>query len=164
MRLRNVSSSTMFGGRSFISSDFQADDFSYIGPRCEITSGVSLGAYSMLGPGVRIVGNDHVFENVGVPIIFAGRPVFKATKIGKDAWIGAGAIVLAGTSVGDGAIVAAGAVVTKDVEKFTIVGGVPAKFIRNRFLNDEDELTHQNFLEMPPFEGEYCLRSIDRVN
>lgn len=51
--------------------------------------------------------------------------------IGRDVWIGAGATILPGVSIGNGAIVAAGAVVTKDVEAETIVGGVPAKKIKN---------------------------------
>ncbi|MBR6248176.1 MAG: sugar O-acetyltransferase [Muribaculaceae bacterium] len=50
--------------------------------------------------------------------------------IGKNAWIGANATILAGVTVGDGAVVAAGAVVAKDVAPNTIVGGVPAKFIK----------------------------------
>jgi hypothetical protein len=54
-------------------------------------------------------------------------------NIGHDVWIGHGATVLAGVSIGTGAVVGAGAVVSKDVEPFTIVGGVPAKLIRPRF-------------------------------
>lgn len=50
--------------------------------------------------------------------------------IGKNVWIGANATILAGVTVGDGAVVAAGAVVAKDVEPNTVVGGVPAKFIK----------------------------------
>lgn len=50
--------------------------------------------------------------------------------IKDDAWIGAGAIILPNVTVGSGAIVAAGAVVTKDVPDLTVVGGVPAKFIK----------------------------------
>ena len=53
--------------------------------------------------------------------------------IGNDVWIGAGVIILPGVHIGDGAILAAGAVVTKDVEPYAIVGGVPAKVIKYRF-------------------------------
>lgn len=50
--------------------------------------------------------------------------------VGKNVWIGSSATILPGVTIGDNAIVAAGAVVTKDVAPDTIVGGVPAKFIK----------------------------------
>ena len=50
--------------------------------------------------------------------------------IGSDAWLGANVTVLPGVTIGDGAVVAAGAVVTKDVAPNTVVGGVPAKLIK----------------------------------
>jgi len=50
--------------------------------------------------------------------------------IGKNVWIGANATVLPGVSIGDGAVIAAGAVVTKDVPANVVVGGVPAKMIK----------------------------------
>lgn len=53
--------------------------------------------------------------------------------IGNDVWIGFGATILNGVTVGDGAIIAAGSVVTKDVAPYTIVGGCPARTIRQRF-------------------------------
>lgn len=53
--------------------------------------------------------------------------------IGNDVWIGYEAVILSGVKIGDGAIIGARAVVTKDVEPYTIVGGVPAKPIRKRF-------------------------------
>ncbi len=53
--------------------------------------------------------------------------------IGHDVWIGHGAIVLPGLSIGHGAVVAAGAVVTKNVEPYAVVAGVPAKRIKWRF-------------------------------
>jgi len=59
--------------------------------------------------------------------------------IGNDVWIGHGCKILSGVSIGDGAIVAAGALVTKNVEAYSIVGGVPAKEIRKRFSEAERE-------------------------
>ena len=54
----------------------------------------------------------------------------KPIRIGKNVWVGSNAVILPGVTVGDGAVVAAGAVVTKDVAENTVVGGVPAKFIK----------------------------------
>lgn len=53
--------------------------------------------------------------------------------IGNDVWIGYDAVIMAGVRIGDGAIIGTRAVVTKDVEPYSIVGGVPAKEIRKRF-------------------------------
>ena len=56
--------------------------------------------------------------------------------IGNDVWIGFEAVIMSGVTIGDGAIIGTRAVVTKDVEPYTIVGGVPAKPIRKRFDDD----------------------------
>lgn len=56
--------------------------------------------------------------------------------IGNDVWIGYEAVIMAGVTIGDGAIIGTRAVVTKDVPPYTIMGGVPAKTIRNRFSNE----------------------------
>jgi len=63
------------------------------------------------------------------------RPVI----IGNDVYLGDGIIVMPGVTIGNGAVVAANAVVTKDVEPYTIVGGIPAKKIRDRFPADIKE-------------------------
>ena len=55
----------------------------------------------------------------------------KPIHIKKNAWIGAAATILPGVTIGENAIVAAGAVVTTDVPANTVVGGIPAKFIKN---------------------------------
>lgn len=54
-------------------------------------------------------------------------------EIGNDVWVGYGAIILSGVVIGDGAVIAAGATVTSGVKPYTIVGGIPAKHIKNRF-------------------------------
>jgi carbonic anhydrase/acetyltransferase-like protein (isoleucine patch superfamily) len=59
------------------------------------------------------------------------------THVGNDVWIGYAAVVLPGVRVGDGAIIGAGAVVTRDVEPYAIVAGVPARELRSRFGPDE---------------------------
>ena len=56
--------------------------------------------------------------------------------IGHDTWIGHGAVVLPGVKVGNGAAIGAGAVVSRDVDPYMIVGGVPARPIRERFSQD----------------------------
>lgn len=56
--------------------------------------------------------------------------------IGNDVWIGYEAVIMSGVRIGDGAIIGTRAVVTKDVEPYTIVGGIPAKPIRKRFDNN----------------------------
>lgn len=62
-----------------------------------------------------------------------------AVSIGNDVWIGNFTKIMEGVTIGDGAIIAAGAVVTKNVEPYAIVGGVPAKLIRYRFEKQQIE-------------------------
>lgn len=62
---------------------------------------------------------------------------YETTYIGNDVWIGNGATIKQGVTIGNGVIVAAGSVVTKDIEPYSIVGGVPAKVIRYRFPQEQ---------------------------
>lgn len=83
------------------------------------------------------------------------------TTIGNDVWIGYGAVIMRGVCIGDGAVIAAGAVVTKDVEPYTIVGGVPAKVIKKRF----DEKSIRRLLELRWWEyGPDILKGADLLN
>lgn len=80
--------------------------------------------------------------------------------IGNDVWIGYEAVIMSGVTIGDGAIIGARAVVTKDVEAYTIVGGVPAKLIKKRFDRDTIaklqsiswwNLSHKTVKKLMPF-------------
>lgn len=57
---------------------------------------------------------------------------FKPVVVGKYAWLGPRCIILPGVTIGEGAVIAAGAVVTKNVEPYAVMGGVPARKITNR--------------------------------
>jgi len=63
--------------------------------------------------------------------------------IGHDVWIGHGVTVLPGVSIGTGAVIGAGAVVSKDVDPYTIVGGVPAKPLKRRFTVAQGDALQQ---------------------
>jgi acetyltransferase-like isoleucine patch superfamily enzyme len=74
-----------------------------------------------------------------------GHPVTKGDiVIGNDVWIGEESMVMSGVTIGDGAVIGARAVVTKNVDPYAIVAGVPAKFIRCRFPKE----VVQKFLQL----------------
>lgn len=87
-----------------------------------------------------LIGARVSFETVSHSINYTPGKRRKRTTgsivVEDDVWIGAGAIIVQGVTIHHGAIIAAGSVVTKDVEANTVVGGVPAKFIKNVEVND----------------------------
>ena len=98
----------------------------FINENVQITAGdvVEIGSDFTCGRDVVIRSYDgHTIEQEGYKV---SEPI----KIGKHVWVGQGATILKGVSIGDGAIIASGALVTKDVPAHCIVGGVPAKVIR----------------------------------
>lgn len=145
--LKDVDSTFYMNKGCQVSSDLVAGSYVFIGFNCVIYPKVKIGDYTMLAPEVQIIGGDHRHDIVGCPMIFSGRDKQLETIIGKDVWIGSRSIVLRGVKIGDGAIIAANSVVTKDVDKYSIVGGSPAKFIKNRFINVQDMENHDNMLK-----------------
>jgi acetyltransferase-like isoleucine patch superfamily enzyme len=85
---------------------------------------VTIGARARIGPYVMIVDSD--FHD---PYVRTRRPAPRPVVIEDDVWIGAKASVLRGVRIGRGAIVGTGAVVTRDVEPFAVVAGVPARVV-----------------------------------
>lgn len=134
---------------AILARDLVAGEYAFINHHCEVCARVSIGNYTMLGPYVMITGDDHVFDNPGVPAYFAGRPRLQPTRIEDDVWIGARSIILSGVTIGRGSIVAAGSVVTRDVPAYTIVAGIPARKMRDRF-EGHDRQVHDAVLDLPP--------------
>lgn len=118
------------------------------GMYCMVAYNVDIGDNVLMAGRVCFVGkNDHEFDVPGKYIWDGGRGDDKACRVESDVWIGHGCTIVGGVTIGTGSIVAAGSVVTRDVPPCEIWGGVPAKKIRDRFLNEEDQLKHLAFLK-----------------
>lgn len=91
--------------------------------------GVEIGDRVYTSPFTQIIAVNHIFDDPNKPFVDQGITA-QGIVIEDDVWLGAGAVITDGVRVGKGAVVAAGAVVTKDVPPHTVVGGVPAKMIK----------------------------------
>lgn len=119
--LRNVGSSLKIGNNVGI------NHYCFIGVRGDIEIGDNV----IFGPRVNIFSENHIFDNLDIPIKNQGVKKDQ-TIIGSNIWIGANVSIMSGVIIGDGCVIAAGSVVTKDVEPYSIIGGVPAKLIKKR--------------------------------
>ena len=118
--------------------EFYADKL-IIGKFCQIASGVN---FIMNGANHQMNSVStfpfYIFDgwNQQLPPL-SEMPLKGNTIVGNDVWIGSDAKIMSGVHIGDGCIIAANAVVTKDVEPYTVVGGVPAKVIKKRFSDEK---------------------------
>jgi acetyltransferase-like isoleucine patch superfamily enzyme len=128
-----------------VGADVVLGDFSYIsGPRAYVEA-ARIGKFCSIARQVVIGPGDHDLSAVtthpftvspaygGLADVTKQEPQKPPPVIGNDVWIGMNAIVMRGVTIGDGAVVAANSVVTRDVEPYTIVGGVPARPLKRRF-------------------------------
>lgn len=110
--------------------------------------GITIGDRVYTAPLVQMLAVNHVFDDPARPIIAQGITA-EGIVVEDDAWIGAGAILTDGVRVGRGAVVAAGAVVTQDVPPHTVVGGVPARVLREIIPGASPAAHKQVFFERP---------------
>ena len=92
---------------------------------------VEVGATTLIADWVYISDFDHKADDLAIPIKDQGI-VKSPVRIGRDVWLGTKVTVTRGVRIGEGAIVGANAVVTRDVEPYTVVGGVPARLLKRR--------------------------------
>ncbi len=130
-------------------------EFTYTGLNTMIIS-TNIGKYCSLSWNISIGGGNHDYKNVTSYPHWRFNTMMKGivnhndnkfikkrlmkigtTEIGNDVWIGTGAIIFRGVKIGHGAIIGAGAVVTKDVEPYAIITGVPGREIKRRFSDEQ---------------------------
>jgi acetyltransferase-like isoleucine patch superfamily enzyme len=112
----NIGTSTVIGKNVFINSDCTFLDL----------GGITIENDVLIGPKVSLLTEGHPVEPEKRKALFT-----KPIQIKRNVWIGAGAIILPGVTVGENSIIAAGAVVSKNVPDNVIVGGIPARILKN---------------------------------
>ncbi|MBX3570202.1 MAG: antibiotic acetyltransferase [Rhizobiaceae bacterium] len=135
-------------GERVVLREVVVGDFSYFERHAEAIY-TRIGKFCSIAANTRINALDHPMERVtthkvsyrpneyflylGVDEGFRERRRARSVTTGNDVWIGHGAVVMPGVSIGNGAVIGANAVVTRDVEPYAVVAGVPAKRLRWRF-------------------------------
>ena len=104
-----------------------------IGFNAEIFSAaeVRVGARTLIAAYTYLVGGDHLFDRVDVPVLHQGRTA-RGIDVGENVWLGAHVVVTDGSRIGRDAVIGAGAVVIGDVPEYHIAAGVPARVVRDR--------------------------------
>ncbi len=155
---------SFFEGHNSVGNDCQVSQ-SYLGLASYIANSsiirfAKIGRFCCIGDNVKIGVGTHPSKNfVSIhPAFYSTKKIIDFTftdsqkfkehlfidpsekyvvEIGSDVWIASNVLIVDGVKIGNGAIIAAGSVVTKDVPDYAVVGGVPAKFIRNRFSDEQ---------------------------
>lgn len=119
-------------GNVSIGSNVSINDFVHIWG----SGGVTIGDNSLIAAHCTITSQSHDANALSLNLLYRETKDDKQVNIGKNVWIGSGAIILPGVNIGDNSIVAAGAVVRKSISPNSLYAGVPAKFIRSLKSND----------------------------
>ncbi|MEL1254249.1 CatB-related O-acetyltransferase [Flavobacterium sp. DGU38] len=146
----------VFLGENVCLIDSEIGDFSYINSESQVKN-TSIGKFCSIGPNVKIILGKHPSTFVSShPIFYADNKPFHTfsdklyfeefghVTIGHDVWIAEGVIIPNTVKIGNGAIITSRAVVTKDVEPYSVVGGIPAKHIKFRFDQNIIDIINQS--------------------
>lgn len=108
--------------------------YSFLGAQ----GGIVIGNNVIMGPRVSFHAENHRFDDLTVPIRLQGE-TRQGIRVKDNCWIGAGSIILDGVCIEEGCVIAAGSVVTKSIPAYSIVAGVPARIIKSRKLETNQD-------------------------
>ena len=127
----------VFIGRNTILSckngDIVIDDHANLGFNCEIFSAsrVRVGKSILMAAYTYLVGGDHLYDRVDIPVLDQGRTA-RGIEVDDNVWLGTHVVVTDGSRIGRDAIIGAGAVVVGEIPEFAIATGIPARVVRDR--------------------------------
>ena len=127
----------VFIGRNTILSckngDIVIEDNANLGFNCEIFSAsrVRIGKSILMAAYTYLVGGDHLYDRVDIPVLEQGRTA-RGIDVDDNVWLGTHVVVTDGSRIGRDAIIGAGAVVVGEIPEFSIATGIPAKVVRDR--------------------------------
>lgn len=152
------------------------DDNSSVQDNCRLNGDVYIGKNVILAPNVFISSGNHFFDiEPYLPIRLQDSIVLNDSKfkddrskkvcIEDDCWIGINAVIMRGVNIGKGAIVGANSVVTKDVPPYKVVGGIPAKVLRDRLkFIPPKKISVINSEDLPYFYSGFIIENFDNSN
>lgn len=111
----------------------ELEDHIYIGPYSNIwaTGGVKIGSGTIISSRVTIHSSNHNYQSP-VMIPYDKKTILEPVIIGRGCWIGDSVMICPGVNIGECSVIAMGSVVTKDIESYSVVGGNPARLIKQR--------------------------------
>lgn len=115
-----------------------------------VGGGIEIGDGTIFSHEIQVFARNHNYDSEDLRLLpYDERDVKKKVTIGKYVWIGARSTILPGVSIGDGAVIGAGSVVAKDVPKYAVVGGNPAKILkfRNKEIYDRLENDGKSYIK-----------------
>lgn len=157
------------GSGSYLASSVSIDrlstvgNYTYIAKRVIVTN-AEIGSYVSIAPDVKIGLGEHNLNSFSTSLALNAN-AHNLTKgycrIENDVWIGTGVVIRRGVTVKTGSVVGANSVVTKDVEAYTVVGGVPARLIKKRFSDKTiKELIDSDWWDSDP---DVAIKALERI-
>ena len=104
--------------------------------------GLIIGDNVHIGPRLLLYTTSHNYNGDAIP--YDHTIIRKSVIIEDNVWIGAGVTIIPGITIGEGAIIAAGSVISKNIEPYEIVGGMPHRILKKRNVEHYKKMKHQN--------------------